>query len=449
MNGVFTSKGGAATVILRAMATRSVSITRLLAAILAFLGLFATSGCIGYAGSPNATKGNLVVTPNAIDFGSVGVGSSASQTEIVSNHGTQDLTLTNISATGAGFSISGFPGRTVLPPGHTIKLTVTFKPGSTGQQTGNISVSTSTQQAQVMATLTGTGATSRLSMTPSAVNFGNVSVGSPASQTMKLTDQGTESVLIISASISGTGFSVSGLSTPQTLMPNQSVTFTVEFNPKTAGSETGKISVVANGGTEAIDLSGVGVSSSVGLTASATSLAFGNVKVGSTVTQTVTLKSTGNSSVDISNVSISGSGYTFSGLASNTVLTPGQSAILTVSLDPKTTGSLPGTVTIFSNAPNSQMKISLSGDGTSNQQPSVELKWDQSTSAKVVGYYVYRSPQSSNTYSRLNSLPDPATSYTDNTVVGGQSYVYVVTSVNSSGLQSGYSSPINVTIPTN
>ncbi len=449
MNGVFTSKGGAATVISRAMTTRSASITRLLAAILAFLGSFATSGCIGYAGNPNATKGNLVVTPNAIDFGSVGVGSSASQTDIVSNHGTQDLTLTNISATGAGFSISGFPGRTVLAPGHTIKLTVTFKPGSTGKQTGKISISTSTQPAQVMATLTGTGATSRLSMTPSAVNFGNVSVGSPASQTMKLTDQGTESVLIISASISGTGFSVSGLSTPQTLMPNQSVTFTVEFNPKTAGSETGKISVIANGGTEAIDLSGVGVSSSVGLTASTTSLAFGNVKVGSTVTQTVTLKSTGNSSVDISNVSISGSGYTFSGLASNTVLNPGQSAVLTVSLDPKTTGSLPGTVTIFSNAPNSQMKISLAGDGTSNQQPSVELKWDQSTSPKVVGYYVYRSPQSSHTYSRLNSLPDSATSYTDNSVVGGQSYVYVVTSVNSSGLQSGYSSPINVTIPTN
>ena len=45
------------------------------------------------------------------------------------------------------------------------------------------------------------------------------------------------------------------------------------------------------------------------------------------------------------------------GVAPNTVLDPGQSAVLSVSFDPKTTGSLPGTVTIFSNAPNPQMKI--------------------------------------------------------------------------------------------
>jgi hypothetical protein len=337
----------------------------------------------------------------------------------------------------------------MLTPGQTIKLTAAFKPKSSGQQSGSISVTIARQPTPVTATLTGTGATSNLSMTPSTVDFGNVNLGSPASQTLKLTNEGSESVAIKSASVSGNGFSISGLNTPQTLTPNQSVIFTAKFDPKSVGSTTGTISVTASGGTEAVELSGVGVSSSVGLSASATSLTFGNVKVGSTVTQTVTLKSTGNSSVDISNVSVNGGGYTFSGVAPNTVLDPGQSAVLSVSFDPKTTGSSPGMVTISSDAPNPKMNITLSGAGTSNQQPSVELKWQQSTSSQVVGYFVYRGTKSGGAYSKLNSQPDSGTSYTDNTVASGQSYVYVVTSVGSDGVQSAYSSPLDVSIPAN
>jgi hypothetical protein len=456
MTGVFKSKEAKSTAIPRILMASSATVARLFCAIVAFLGLFSTSGCVGYAGSPNAanTKGNLIVTPNAIQFGSVGVGSSANQTAIVSNHGTKELTITNISANGSdfkisGFEISGFSGQMILAPGHTIKLTVTFTPKSAGEVTGNISITTASKPAEAMATLSGTGANSRLTMSPSSVNFGNVSVGSPTTQTMKLTDESTGSVLIISKSVSGADFSISGLSTPQTLTPHQSLIFTVKFDPKTAGNATGKISVIASGGAETIDLSGVGVSSSVGLSASATSITFGNVKVGSPATQTITLKSTGNSSVDISNVSISGSGYTFSGVSPNTVLDPGQSAVLSVSFDPKATGSQPGTVTISSDAPNPKMNIVLSGAGTSSQQPSVELKWDQSTSSQIVGYYVYRSLKSGNTYSKLNSQPDSGTSYTDNSVTSGQSYVYVVTSVNSSGVQSAYSTSIDVNIPAN
>jgi Abnormal spindle-like microcephaly-assoc'd, ASPM-SPD-2-Hydin len=368
---------------------------------------------------------------------------------IVSNRGGKYVTLTNVSATGKGFSVTGFSGSKILTTGETIKLTVDFKPKSAGEQNGRISITIAQQQAQITAALTGTGSTSKLSMTPSAVDFGKVSVGNPVTQTLKLMNKGNDSVSIKSASVSGRGFSMSGLTTPQTLTPNQSVTFTAKFDPASAGNDNGTISVTASGDTEVIDLSGLAVSSRVGLNASATSITFGNVKVGSTVTQTVTLKSTGNSNVDISNVSVSGSGYTFSGVTPHTVLDPGQSAVLSVSFDPQTAGVLPGTVTISSNAPNPQMKISLSGDGTSGQQPSVELKWDKSTSSNVVGYYVYRSANSGATYTTLNSLPDSSTTYMDNSVASGHSYVYVVTSVNSSGVQSAYSTPIDVNIPAN
>jgi len=448
MNGVLTSKRARSIKILR---TRAVKVTRFLATTLAFVGLFGTSACVGSTANPNLQPepGKVVIAPNAISFGNVGVGSSASQTVIVSNHSSEAVTLTNVSATGVGFGVAGFPGTTILRTGQTIKLTAAFKPKASGERRGSISVTIARQPAPVTATLTGTGTTSKLSVTPSAVHFGDVSVGNPVSQTLKLTNEGSESVEIKSASASGTGFSMSGLNAPEALTPHQSVIFTAKFDPTSAGSKTGAISVTVGGGTEAVSLSGTGVSSSVGLSASATSLTFGNVKVGSKVTQTVTLKSTGNSSVDISNVSVNGGGYSSSGVSPHTVLDPGQSAVLSVSFDPKEMGSQPGTVTISSNAPNPKMNIALSGAGTSSQQASVELKWDQSTSSKVVGYFIYRGAKSGGAYSKLNSQPDSGTSYTDNTVASGKSYVYVVTSVDSSGVQSGYSSPIDVNIPSN
>jgi hypothetical protein len=450
MNGVFTPKGGAAMEVFRVIANRAENVASVLALLLVFFGILGTSGCVGFSGNPPATsKDGLHLTPNAIDFGSVGVGSKASQPVIVANRSTKKVTLTNIFAVGSEYSISGFPGPAILQPGQTMKLTAVFAPTTAGHESGNISVTTASHGPAMMATLTGKGATSLLSATPSPVNFGSASEGSPSTQTLRLTDEGAESLVILSVSASGKDFSVSGLTTPQTLTPKQSVTLTVKFDPSSAGAETGNISVVASGGAVAIGLSGVGIAPSVQLVPSATAVTFGNVTVGKTVTQQVTLKSAGNSSADISNITVSGSGYSFSGMTSPMKLDPNQSALLTVTFDPKTAGSLPGTVTILSNAPNSPLKIGLSGDGTTTEQPAVELKWEQSTSSNIVGYYVYRSLKSAGSFSRLNSQPDSGTSYTDNTVANGQTYIYVVTSVNSKSVQSPNSSPITVSIPAN
>jgi fibronectin type 3 domain-containing protein len=106
-------------------------------------------------------------------------------------------------------------------------------------------------------------------------------------------------------------------------------------------------------------------------------------------------------------------------------------------------------VTIYNNAPNSPLTIGLSGDGTTTEQAAVELKWEQSASPNIVGYYVYRSLKPGGSFSRLNSQPDSETSYTDNTVANGQTYIYVVTAVNSKSIQSPNSSPITVSIPAN
>ena len=47
----------------------------------------------------------------------------------------------------------------------------------------------------------------------------------------------------------------------------------------------------------------------------------------------------------------------------------------------------------------------------------------------------------------MTSTPDAATSYTDSSVQAGQTYYFVVTSVDSSNVESAYSAEVSALIP--
>jgi fibronectin type 3 domain-containing protein len=64
-----------------------------------------------------------------------------------------------------------------------------------------------------------------------------------------------------------------------------------------------------------------------------------------------------------------------------------------------------------------------------------------------VGYNVYRAAQSGGPYGKLNPALDVNTTDSDLTVLGGQTYYYVVTAVDSNGLESGYSNQVQAVIP--
>jgi mannan endo-1,4-beta-mannosidase len=75
----------------------------------------------------------------------------------------------------------------------------------------------------------------------------------------------------------------------------------------------------------------------------------------------------------------------------------------------------------------------------------VDLSWNASSA--VVGYNVYRASRAGGPYSKINSVLDASTVFTDGSVQGGQSYYYVTTSVDSTGAQSPYSNEIQTAIP--
>src|SRR5262249_5015852 len=81
----------------------------------------------------------LGVSPSSINFGSVRLGSSQAQVMTWTNAGGSGLTISQATATGTGFRLSGINLPLVIPAGQSITCSVTFAPQSTGTVNGGVS----------------------------------------------------------------------------------------------------------------------------------------------------------------------------------------------------------------------------------------------------------------------------------------------------------------------
>ena len=229
------------------------------------------------------------------------------------------------------------------------------------------------------------------------------------------------------------GANSSSYTTPATTTGNSSEQFTVTVT-NSAGAITSNPATLT-----------VTTATSI-LNVNQTSLNFSNVNIGSNSVLPVVFTNGGNSNITISNVTISGAGYSATGIQSGQMVGPGQSATLNVMFAPAGTGLTPGSVTLTSTASNSTVSVALSGTGVQTVSHSVTLTWTASTST-VSGYNVYRSTVSGGPYTKLNSTLVAATTYTDTSVQSGQTYFFVATAVDSSGVESADSTEVSATIP--
>jgi hypothetical protein len=395
----------------------------------------------------------ITLNPTSVNFGGVAVGQSVGQAMSITNSGSGTLTVSNIAVAGSGFSITGATLPISLTAGQAANFVARMTPTTTGSVTGSLTITNNSSTPSILVPLSGAGTAQGqpgISVNPTSVSFGNVTVGAPNSQAILIQNNGTGSLTISQATASGTGFSVSGLATPATIAGGSSTTFNVVFAPASGGAVSGSVSLVSNaaGSPLTIPLTGTGVSPTLALSPSTSSLTFPNVAVGSNSSQSVTLTNNGNSTVTIGTVSATGAGFSASGVAAGQMIGAGQTATLGVKFTPASAATVSGTVTVTSNATNSPISISLSGTGTQTVAHSVSLSWTASTST-VVGYNVYRSTVSGGPYTLITtSSSTPGTTYTDNGVQAGVTYYYVVTAVDSNGNESAFSNEAPVTVPT-
>jgi len=157
-----------------------------------------------------------------------------------------------------------------------VPTTVTVNVGkTTAGFSANISAVQTAQTATVTGTSGGVSTTLNITVNPattatlgvSANNlaFGNTLVNTSTTKSLTLTSTGTGPLTISSATVSGSGFTISGATFPVTLNPGQSLALTVQFAPVAAGAATGSLTISSNsstGNTVTVSLSGTGTAQS-------------------------------------------------------------------------------------------------------------------------------------------------------------------------------------------
>jgi len=294
----------------------------------------------------------------------------------------------------------------------------------------------------------GSGQTVSATISPSSLSFGNATVGTTSTKTVVVTNTGTANVVVSAINLTGSGFSVSGVTLPLTIAPGASYTANVVFSPQSVGAASGSASIVSNlsSSPNVVTFTGTGVSTPVGLlNASPNTVAFGNVTVGTSSAQNLKLSNSGTASVTVSSINVTGAGFSINAATPFSVAAGGSTSVA-VTFSPTASGVSNGTATISSDAGNGSVTASLSGTGTTTVTHSVSLSWAASASL-IAGYNVYRGTHTGGPYQRVNSTVQPSLAYTDSGVSSGQTYYYVVTAVDSTGLESVFSNEAVAIVP--
>jgi Abnormal spindle-like microcephaly-assoc'd, ASPM-SPD-2-Hydin len=298
-----------------------------------------------------------------------------------------------------------------------------------------------------------TTASGQLTVTPATLDFGSVLDGSTGTASGTLTAS-SASVTVSGVTSSNSLFTVGGLSLPVTIAAGQTVPFTVTFSPQAAGTVSGTLTFTSNGqpSTTVQTLTGTGTTTppptgQLGVTPA--TLALGNVVDGSSGTASGTLTASGGS-VTVSAARSSNSVFSVGGLSLPATISAGNSVPFSVTFSPQVPGAASATLSFTSNGQPSTTTEILTGTGTPASTHSVALSWNASTSSNIVGYNLYRAVQSGScgAFSKINTVLNTGTLYSDSAVTNGTTYCYGATAVDSSNAESSYSNiDSNVQIP--
>ena len=232
---------------------------------------------------PSAAAQTATLSPASLTFLSQVVGTtSAAKTATLTNTSSVSLTITSIQTTG-DFAQTNNCGSS-LAGGAKCTINATFTPTAMGSRTGTLSVNDNATPSPQTVSLSGSGTI--VSLSPSTLSFGNVSVGIvSAPQSITLTNVGASSLKVTGVSITGTNagdFSQTN-TCGSSVAAKASCTITVTFKPTATGSRRATLNVSDNGGAspQMIGLSGTGTTAtlvSIAVTPNSPSVALGSMQ---------------------------------------------------------------------------------------------------------------------------------------------------------------------------
>jgi hypothetical protein len=326
----------------------------------------------------------LEVTPLRVDFGRVPIGATAEERITVRNQGTEPMTYGGarlLDDMGGAYRVVSAPvlSGNVLAPGATVEVRVAFSPKSAGPvREARLALEVrpeGTSGPGPKVALSGEGGASCVVLQPQPLDFGVVAEGMSATREVQVLNRCRTDVLLSELKLTtkkGGYFLLAQAASSVPIPVGQSVSVPLTFRPR-AGSGEGEAELVAkvligrSTSTEVLKVVGTGkVFSPCQYKLEPAELDFGNVPVGSEVTLAAAVRNTGATECYLAGMQVAdGSDASFSAeKKGNSVLKPGQRALLLVRFKPGSEGELTGMAEGWVNHPsNGHMMVPLRGLG--------------------------------------------------------------------------------------
>jgi hypothetical protein len=310
------------------------------------------------------------VTPGTLAFPPTQSGSSSSVLQAtLTNYGTTTLAISGVTTSTQWSETNTCNGS--VAAGASCIFSVTFTPNGASNLIGTMSIADSDPASPQIVNLTGTGTASPLvTVTPPWLIYGTVPIGTSTESTATLTNTGQGTLEISSMTVTGTNASEFTQSNTcgNTVEAGASCEISVTFMPAGVGVRTATVTINDNAPNQAqtVGLSGIGSEAIATLTPS--SATYGNQVAGTTsAAKTFTLKNSGGAPLNISSISITGSGaadFTETNTCGNSVAAYGQCTI-SASFAPQAAGIDAATLAVMDNSTGSSQSATLSGTGIS------------------------------------------------------------------------------------
>ncbi|ARU58052.1 hypothetical protein OLMES_4034 [Oleiphilus messinensis] len=217
------------------------------------------------AGGGNVDPAEIDVDKTAVDFGTLLIGDSASDTVTVTNLGDLALGINSVSVTGPdAFAFVVTNDCTTLGADETCTIDLTYTASEEGAHTANLVIE-STDEDEAVVTIPLSGTTEaipepEIDVPVASFDFGQVILGESASVDIAIRNVGTAALSVSDLAISGEGFSLTG-SDCGTVPAAGQCTATVQFAPSSTATVSGTLVVSSDDADEpqvAVSLSGSG-----------------------------------------------------------------------------------------------------------------------------------------------------------------------------------------------
>lgn len=276
------------------------------------------------------------------------------------------FTLTGIAAT-APFAATSPTSPVTLTKGDVYTVPVSFTPTTWGTASGTLTFTTDHGTAAM--SLTGRGTQAGVGASPTSLNFGSVTTGSARQLGVQIVNTGTAPETINSVTVPGAPFTVDPSSQPAagtTLAPGAATTISVTFTPTAAGTFNDTLTVAGSAGTVSVPITGTAVVGSPHLSITPTTVDYGMVAVGQSVTQNFTISNTGSAPLTITKAKApTGAFSTTAPLAEGQVLQPDEQITQSVTFTPTDAYPARASYEITGNDGQSDQYVTLLG----NQDP--------------------------------------------------------------------------------